>query len=176
MTSPAATTAAFRSYRRYRCRRSRTTRTTAIVEVRTPRFRVSPIAGSTTALGGWSVRAAGYGEAGRVEPGAVVAQGAQEVLGAAKGTVGSPDLKVEVRATGAAGVAGGEDLRAGGDRVPDLDVDGTAVAVGPADAGVVLDGDADPASAAAGRAGAASVVPPVVRQYSTVATRPECME
>lgn len=52
---------------------------------------------------------------------------------------------------------------AGGDDVADLDVYGAAVAVGPAHAGVVVDGDADPAGGAPGRVGAAAVVPPVVR-------------
>lgn len=52
-----------------------------------------------------SVEAAGHRETGRIEPYALVADGTQEWLGAAERSVRSADLKVEVRATGSAGVA-----------------------------------------------------------------------
>ena len=77
--------------------------------------------------------------------------------------VGGGELDVEVGCAGAAGVAAGEDLGAGGDVLADLDVGGVAVAVGPVVAVDVADGDADAAGSAAGGVGAAALVPPVVR-------------
>lgn len=57
-----------------------------------------------------------------------------------------------MRAAGSDGVVGCEDLDAGVDDLgADLHVDGIAVAVGPPDAGLVFDGDADPAGGAASR-------------------------
>ena len=59
------------------------------------------------------------------------------------------DLKVEVRGAGAAGVAGGEDEGSCFDVAAEGDVEVAAVAVGPAGAEVVDDGEADAACGAA---------------------------
>ena len=77
------------------------------------------------------------------------------------------DLFLDVGCAGAAGVAGPEDLVAGGDVVAEGDGEVVAVAVGPA-AGVAVDhGDTHTAGVAAAAAGcAAAIGPPVVRPGS----------
>lgn len=98
-----------------------------------------------------SVGAACGGQVGGVDAVAGVVEGLEEGLRAAQLVVGGADGEVEVGSGGASGVAGGEDLGAGGDVVAGVDVQGASVAVGPVR--VVIVGDRG-----AGAAGCAAVV------------------
>ena len=94
---------------------------------------------------------------------AALCQRLEERLGTAAGSVGCPDLEVEVGCAASPGVAGPHDLVAGGHVVAHADGEAGAVAVGPAGVLAVDDREADAARDASRRVRTAAAIPPVVR-------------